>query len=71
MRGSLSRRNQYALNNSIFGLRCGSIGMCNVALDLKIGLGSKLRLRGRGIETGLRGNLRLTAPTSTSALASR
>lgn len=34
----------------------------NVALDLKIGLGSKLRLRGRGIETGLRGDLRLTAP---------
>ena len=34
----------------------------NVALDLKIGLGSKLRLRGRGIETGLRGDLRLTSP---------
>lgn len=34
----------------------------NVALDLKIGLGTKLRLRGRGIETGLRGDLRLTAP---------
>lgn len=34
----------------------------NVALDLKIGLGKKLRLRGRGIETGLRGDLRLTAP---------
>jgi translocation and assembly module TamB len=34
----------------------------NVALDLKIGLGNKLRLRGRGIETGLRGDLRLTAP---------
>ncbi len=34
----------------------------NVALDLKIALGNKLRLRGRGIETGLRGELRLTAP---------
>ena len=34
----------------------------NVALDLKIALGTKLRLRGRGIETGLRGDLRLTAP---------
>ncbi len=34
----------------------------NVALDLKIALGTKLRLRGRGIESGLRGDLRLTAP---------
>ena len=34
----------------------------NLALDLKIDLGSQLRLRGRGIETGLRGELRLTAP---------
>ena len=34
----------------------------SVALDLKIALGTKLRLRGRGIETGLRGDLRLTAP---------
>ena len=34
----------------------------NVTLDLKIALGHKLRLRGRGIETGLRGDLRLTAP---------
>ena len=34
----------------------------NVTLDLKIALGTKLRLRGRGIETGLRGDLRLTAP---------
>ena len=34
----------------------------NVALDLKIALGTQLRLRGRGIETGLRGDLRLTAP---------
>ena len=34
----------------------------NLALDLKIELGTQLRLRGRGIETGLRGELRLTAP---------
>lgn len=34
----------------------------NVALNLKIDLGTQLRLRGRGIETGLRGELRLTAP---------
>lgn len=40
----------------------------NVALDLKIGLGTKLRLRGRGIETGLRGDLRLTAPSGRLAI---
>ncbi|MDL2338831.1 MAG: translocation/assembly module TamB domain-containing protein [Pseudomonadota bacterium] len=34
----------------------------NLALDLKVDLGNQLRLRGRGIETGLRGELRLTAP---------
>lgn len=34
----------------------------HVTLDLKLALGNKLRLRGRGIETGLRGDLRLTAP---------
>ena len=34
----------------------------NLTLDLKIELGTQLRLRGRGIETGLRGELRLTAP---------
>jgi translocation and assembly module TamB len=34
----------------------------NLALNLKIDLGSQLRLRGRGIETGLRGELQLTAP---------
>jgi translocation and assembly module TamB len=34
----------------------------NLSLNLKIDLGSQLRLRGRGIETGLRGELRLTAP---------
>lgn len=34
----------------------------NLALDLQIDLGTLLRLRGRGLETGLRGELRLTAP---------
>ncbi|MDO9313412.1 MAG: translocation/assembly module TamB domain-containing protein [Burkholderiaceae bacterium] len=34
----------------------------NLTLNLKIDLGSQLRLRGRGIETGLRGELQLTAP---------
>ena len=33
-----------------------------IALNLKVGLGQQLRLRGRGIDTGLRGELRLTAP---------
>ena len=39
-----------------------------VELDLKIALGTKLRLRGRGIETGLRGDLRLTAPSGKLAI---
>ena len=34
----------------------------DVALDLQIDLGSKLRLRGRGLETGLRGELHITSP---------
>jgi translocation and assembly module TamB len=33
-----------------------------VALNLKVNLGDKLRLRGRGIDTGLRGELRVAAP---------
>ena len=33
-----------------------------VALDLRVGLGEKLRLRGRGLDTGLRGELRITSP---------
>ena len=32
-----------------------------VTLDLSLGLGDKLRLRGRGIDTGLRGDLKLTS----------
>ena len=33
-----------------------------VALDLRVALGEKLRLRGRGIDTGLSGDLRITSP---------
>jgi translocation and assembly module TamB len=33
-----------------------------VALDLRVGLGEKLRLRGRGLDTGLSGDLRITSP---------
>lgn len=33
-----------------------------VALDLHVALGDKLRLRGRGIDTGLSGELRITSP---------
>jgi translocation and assembly module TamB len=34
----------------------------DVALDLRVALGDKLRLRGRGIDTGLSGELRITSP---------
>ena len=34
----------------------------NVALNVRVDLGEKLRLRGRGIDTGLAGELRITAP---------
>jgi len=33
-----------------------------VALDLRVALGDKLRVRGRGIDTGLSGDLRVTSP---------
>jgi len=33
-----------------------------VALDVRVGLGDKLRLRGRGLDTGLAGELRITSP---------
>ncbi|MEO8058947.1 MAG: translocation/assembly module TamB domain-containing protein [Burkholderiales bacterium] len=33
-----------------------------VALDLRVNLGEKLRIRGRGIDTGLRGELHITSP---------
>ncbi len=34
----------------------------NVAIDLQVALGEQLRVRGRGLDTKLRGNLRLTTP---------
>lgn len=34
----------------------------DVALDLRVTLGEKLRVRGRGLDSGLRGELRITAP---------
>ena len=34
----------------------------NVALDLRVDLGEKLRLRGRGLDAGLRGELHITSP---------
>jgi translocation and assembly module TamB len=33
-----------------------------VVLDLRVALGDKLRLRGRGLDTGLSGDLRITSP---------
>ena len=33
-----------------------------VALDLRVGMGENLRIKGRGIDTGLRGDLHLTSP---------
>jgi translocation and assembly module TamB len=39
-----------------------------VAINLKVNLGDKLRLRGRGIDTGLRGELRVAAPNGRLAL---
>jgi translocation and assembly module TamB len=35
----------------------------DVALDLRVNLGEKLRVRGRGLDTGLRGELRITSPS--------
>jgi len=34
----------------------------DVALDLRVGLGQKLRIHGHGLDTGLRGELRITSP---------
>ncbi len=34
----------------------------DVALDLRVNLGENLRIRGRGLDTGLRGELRITSP---------
>jgi len=39
-----------------------SVRMPSVDLDLRVDLGRQLKLRGRGLETGLEGELRLTSP---------
>jgi translocation and assembly module TamB len=40
----------------------------NVALNLRVDLGDKLRLRGRGLDSGLQGDLRITSPEGKLAL---
>lgn len=37
-------------------------------VDLRVGLGERLRLRGRGLDTGLRGDLRITVPNGRLAV---
>ena len=37
-------------------------------VDLRVGLGERLRLRGRGLDTGLRGDLRITVPNGRLAI---
>ena len=39
-----------------------------VALDLRVGMGEKLRIRGRGLDAGLRGELHLTSPAGRLAV---
>lgn len=38
------------------------LALPKAALDLRVGLGEKLRVRGRGLDTGLRGELHITSP---------
>ena len=40
----------------------------DVALDLRVALGQALRVRGRGLDTGLRGELRITSPGGVMAV---
>ncbi len=40
----------------------------NIKLDLQVAMGEKLRLRGRGLNTGLMGELRLTSPNNKLAI---
>jgi translocation and assembly module TamB len=42
-----------------------------LALNLEVNLGEQLRLRGRGLQTGLQGNLRLTSPDGQLAVNGR
>src|SRR5204862_2378584 len=39
-----------------------------VALDLRVAMGEKLRIRGRGLDAGLRGALHLTSPNGRLAV---
>ena len=39
-----------------------------IALDLRVGMGEKLRVRGRGLDAGLRGELHLTSPAGRLAV---
>jgi len=41
----------------------------DVRLDLRVDMGEKLRVRGRGLDAGLRGELRLTSPSGRLAVA--
>ena len=41
----------------------------DIRLDLRVGMGEKLRVRGRGLDAGLRGELRLTSPNGRLAVA--
>lgn len=38
------------------------LALPKAALDLRVGLGERLRVRGRGLDTGLRGELHITSP---------
>jgi len=40
----------------------GTVASRDVALDVKLDLGDKLRLRGHGLDSGLRGDLQIAAP---------
>jgi translocation and assembly module TamB len=45
-----------------------AVRMPSVELDLRVDLGRQLKLRGRGLETGLEGELRLTSPSGKLAV---
>ncbi len=39
-----------------------------LALDLRVGMGERLRIKGRGLDSGLRGELRITSPANRMAV---
>jgi translocation and assembly module TamB len=57
---TVSRRPAAAASEPKPAARAGRVP--SVALDVRVDLGEQLRVRGRGLDTGLRGELRLTAP---------